>query len=109
MITIAAPVSGGRAPITADRKRTLAAGVFYLVSRPGPTGAGSRLRLLRCERLVPARRVSIAGHELTVLAMPEGFRGPVRIGVGDEVRELGAGDSCVFTLSHDPSRPSRAT
>ena len=49
-------------------------------------------------------RVSIAGHELTVLAMPEGFRGPVRIGVGDEVRELGAGDSCVFTLSHDPSR-----
>jgi trehalose/maltose hydrolase-like predicted phosphorylase len=54
-------------------------------------------------------RVSIAGHELTVLALPEGFRGPVRIGVGDEVRELGAGDSCVFTLSHDPSRPSRAT
>ena len=35
-------------------------------------------------------RVSIAGHELTVHAMPEGFRGPVRIGVGDEVRELGA-------------------
>ena len=26
-----------------------------------------------------------------------------------DVRELGAGDSCVFTLSHDPSRPSRAT
>ena len=43
-------------------------------------------------------RVSIAGHELTVHAMPEGFRGPVRIGVGDEVRELGAGDSWVFNL-----------
>jgi len=41
--------------------------------------------------------------------MPEGFRGPVRIGVGDEVRELGAGDSWVFTLSHNPSQPSRAT
>ena len=43
-------------------------------------------------------RVSIAGHELTVHAMPEGFRGPIRIGVGDEVRELGAGDSWVFRL-----------
>jgi len=53
--------------------------------------------------------VSIAGHELTVHAMPEGFRGPVRIGVGDEVRELGAGDSWVFNLSHKPSQPSRAT
>jgi hypothetical protein len=31
--------------------------------------------------------------------MPEGFRGPVRISVGDEVRELGAGDSWVFDLS----------
>jgi len=48
--------------------------------------------------------VSIAGHELTVLAMPEGFRGPVRIGVGNEIRELGAGDSWVFTLSRNPSR-----
>jgi hypothetical protein len=38
--------------------------------------------------------------------MPEGFRGPVRIGVGDEVRELGAGDSWVFNLAHltGPSR-----
>jgi trehalose/maltose hydrolase-like predicted phosphorylase len=44
-------------------------------------------------------RVSIAGRELTVHALPEGFRGPVRIGVGDEVRELGAGDSWVFDLS----------
>ena len=44
-------------------------------------------------------RVSIAGHELTGRAAPpEGFRGPVRIGVGDEVRELGAGDSWVFNL-----------
>ena len=54
-------------------------------------------------------RVSITGHQLTVHAMPEGFRGPVRIGVGDEVRELGAGDSWVFNLSHNPSQRSRAT
>ena len=33
-----------------------------------------------------------------MLAMPEGFRGPVRIAVGDQVRELGAGASCVFNL-----------
>jgi hypothetical protein len=32
VITIAAPVSGGRAPMTADRTRTLAAGVFYVVT-----------------------------------------------------------------------------
>jgi trehalose/maltose hydrolase-like predicted phosphorylase len=47
-------------------------------------------------------RVSITGDELTVFALPQGFRGPVFIGVGDEVHELGAGDSRVFTLSHEP-------
>jgi hypothetical protein len=41
--------------------------------------------------------------------MPEGFRGPVRIGVGDEVRELGAGDSWVFKLPLSPSQRSRST
>jgi trehalose/maltose hydrolase-like predicted phosphorylase len=46
-------------------------------------------------------RVSIKGDELTVLALTQGFRGPVRIGVGDEVRELRAGDSWVFALSHE--------
>jgi trehalose/maltose hydrolase-like predicted phosphorylase len=53
-------------------------------------------------------RVSIAGDQLTVLALPEGFRGPVRIGVGSEVRELGAGDSTVFRLSHEtgPADPN---
>ena len=53
--------------------------------------------------------MSIAGHELTVHAMPEGFRGPVRIGVGDEVRELGAGDSWVFNLSQqsEPAEQSQ--
>jgi hypothetical protein len=43
-------------------------------------------------------RVSIRGDKLTVLARPQGFRGPVRIGVGNEVHELGAGDSWVFAL-----------
>ncbi|MEV4603658.1 trehalose-phosphatase [Amycolatopsis sp. NPDC049253] len=47
-------------------------------------------------------RVSIAGDELTVFALPQGFRGPVFVGVGDEVHELGAGDSRVFTVSPEP-------
>jgi trehalose/maltose hydrolase-like predicted phosphorylase len=46
-------------------------------------------------------RVSISGDKLTVLALPEGFRGPVRVGVGDEVRKLQAGQSCVFALPHE--------
>lgn len=44
-------------------------------------------------------RVSIAGDELTVFALPEGFRGGVRVGCGGEVRALEAGESCVFVLS----------
>jgi hypothetical protein len=53
-------------------------------------------------------RVSIKGDELTVLALPQGFREPVRIGVGDEVRELGAGDSWVFNLSHESGPADRS-
>ncbi|HKS49122.1 MAG TPA: trehalose-phosphatase [Amycolatopsis sp.] len=45
-------------------------------------------------------RISITGDELTVLAHPEGFRGPLRVGVGDEVREIEAGQRCVFSLPH---------
>jgi trehalose-phosphatase len=54
-------------------------------------------------------RVSISGDKLTVLALPEGFRGPVRVGVGDEVRKLQAGQSCVFALPHEsgPTNPDR--
>ncbi len=47
-------------------------------------------------------RISIKGHELTALAKAEGFRAPVRIAVGDQVRELGAGARCVFTLPQTP-------
>jgi hypothetical protein len=50
-------------------------------------------------RFRPPGRVPTQLIGLTVHAMPEGFRGPVRISVGDEVRELGAGDSWVFDLS----------
>jgi trehalose/maltose hydrolase-like predicted phosphorylase len=43
-------------------------------------------------------RVGIEGSELTVEALTEGFSEPVRIGVGDDVRELTAGERCKFTL-----------
>jgi trehalose/maltose hydrolase-like predicted phosphorylase len=43
-------------------------------------------------------RVSIAGSELTVEALADGFSLAVRVGVGDEVRELSAGERCSFTI-----------
>jgi trehalose/maltose hydrolase-like predicted phosphorylase len=47
-------------------------------------------------------RISIKGHELTALAQAGGLRGPVRIAVGDQIRELGAGARCVFALPQPP-------
>jgi trehalose/maltose hydrolase-like predicted phosphorylase len=50
-------------------------------------------------------RVSLNGDELTVLAQAEGFRGPMRVSVGDEVRELEPGADCVFRLG-SPAKPA---
>jgi trehalose/maltose hydrolase-like predicted phosphorylase len=52
-------------------------------------------------------RISVQGDKLTVLARTEGFRAPVRIAVGDQVRELGAGDDCVFALDPSPDPANR--
>ncbi len=52
-------------------------------------------------------QVSIEGDELTVLAQTEGFRGPMRVGVGDEVRELDPGSGCVFPLPAQASSVRR--
>ncbi len=43
-------------------------------------------------------RVSISGEELTVHTLAEGFSRPVRIGIGEEVRELAAGEKWVAPL-----------
>ncbi len=43
-------------------------------------------------------RVRIEGSELTVEALRQGFSEPVTIGVGDDVRELTAGERCTFPL-----------
>ncbi len=52
-------------------------------------------------------RISVEGVELTVLARAEGFRAPVRIAVGNQVRELGPGDECVFALPPQPDPADR--
>jgi trehalose/maltose hydrolase-like predicted phosphorylase len=49
-------------------------------------------------------RVRIAGGELTVTVAEDGFSAPVRVGVGEEVRELGAGERSSFALG----RPAAA-
>jgi trehalose/maltose hydrolase-like predicted phosphorylase len=43
-------------------------------------------------------RVRIEGSELTVEVPADGFSLPVRVGVGDDVRELRAGDRCKFNV-----------
>jgi trehalose/maltose hydrolase-like predicted phosphorylase len=44
-------------------------------------------------------KVTLSGGELTVDAHTEGFSRPIRIGVGDNVLELGAKGRCAFSLS----------
>jgi len=48
-------------------------------------------------------RVTLENGELTVVADAEGFSRPVRVGVGDEVRELCAGDRWTFPLGRNAS------
>jgi trehalose/maltose hydrolase-like predicted phosphorylase len=44
-------------------------------------------------------KVTVEGGKLTVLVLPDGFSAPVKVGLGDEVRELSAGDSCTFSIA----------
>jgi trehalose/maltose hydrolase-like predicted phosphorylase len=44
-------------------------------------------------------RVTIDGSELNVEVLIEGLIPSVRVGVGDDVRELAAGDSCTFSIA----------
>jgi trehalose/maltose hydrolase-like predicted phosphorylase len=43
--------------------------------------------------------VSLADGELTITAHSEGFSRPIRVGVGQELRDLCAGERCSFTLA----------
>jgi hypothetical protein len=50
-------------------------------------------------------RVSISGDELIVHILAEGFSRPVRIGIGNEIRELTAGEEWVAPLRRQRDRP----
>jgi alpha,alpha-trehalase len=47
--------------------------------------------------------VSLEGAELTVAALTDGYSGPIRVGVGEDVRELRGGDSATFTIAGPPA------
>ena len=38
----------------------------------------------------------LEGNKLTVAAQSDGFDRPIKVGVGDEVREINAGDRHIF-------------
>jgi hypothetical protein len=48
-------------------------------------------------------RVRIDGTDLTIEALRDGFSGPAIVGMGDDVRELGAGDRWTVTMQPRPS------
>jgi hypothetical protein len=54
-------------------------------------------------------RISISGDELTVQNLAEGSSPPVRIGIGDEVRELAAGQEWVAPLRQQYFHPGDRT
>ena len=53
-------------------------------------------------------RINISGERLTVHAQAEGFSRPVRIGIGDEVRELAAGQRWVAPLRRQRDLPKQS-
>ena len=44
-------------------------------------------------------QVTVRGNELTVAAESDPFIQPIRVGQGDQVRQLGAGESATFALN----------
>ena len=56
---------------------------------------------MRC-REAPIQ-VTLTGDRLTLAVRAEGASRPVRVAVGDDVRELNAGDQAVFELSRNPA------
>jgi trehalose/maltose hydrolase-like predicted phosphorylase len=48
-------------------------------------------------------RVTLEGGELTVAGLADGFSPRIKVGVGEDVRELGPDDCCVFTVAGAPA------
>jgi trehalose/maltose hydrolase-like predicted phosphorylase/beta-phosphoglucomutase-like phosphatase (HAD superfamily) len=55
-----------------------------------------------------AMTVSLRGSELTVSALADGSSAPIRVGVGDDVRELRGGERATFALAGAAPRRARA-
>ena len=52
--------------------------------------------------------VSLRGAELTVAALADGYSGPIKVGIGGDVRELHGGERATFTIGGPaPSRAPR--
>ena len=52
-------------------------------------------------------RVTVSDGELTVV-ITGGFSRPIKVGIGDDVRELGAGERCTFKLRRARDSPATA-
>ena len=52
--------------------------------------------------------VSLAGDELTVAALADGYSGAIKVGVGDTVRELRGGESTSFAVGGLAPRAAKA-
>jgi hypothetical protein len=51
--------------------------------------------------------VTLHDGRLTVAVHPEGVSRPIRVGVGDEIRELCPGDECTFEMRTEGTRVER--
>ncbi len=51
--------------------------------------------------------MSLDGDELTVAALADGYSGAIKVGVGDTVRKLRAGESTSFALDGSAPRSVR--
>ena len=80
-------------------------GVLYF--DPMPTQRLDGLSLSMQVRRTPIT-VSLDGAQLTVAAPADGHPSPIRIGVGDDVRELHGGESRTFTIASLMAPPERS-
>lgn len=51
--------------------------------------------------------VTLSKNSLTLVLHPDGASGPVKVGVGSDIRELRPGDQHMFRLSPGPSAKQR--
>ena len=73
-------------------------GVLHFTPRlPGPLDGLSFAMQFRGTPLL----VTLDDGRLTVAVHPEGVTRPIRVGVGDEIRELCPGDECTFEMTEE--------